>query len=90
MMRILLFLGTNVAILVLISFTFRLLGIEGLERLWGDEPTLVRRALAITAPLLPGRPRAGIGNTRFGAAVSARIGAGAVPAGGRLHQFIKS
>jgi heat shock protein HtpX len=30
MMRILLFLGTNVAILVLISFTFRLLGIEGL------------------------------------------------------------
>ena len=30
MMRILLFLGTNVAILVLISFTFRLLGIESL------------------------------------------------------------
>jgi len=30
MMRILLFLGTNVAILVLISFTFRLFGIEGL------------------------------------------------------------
>ncbi len=30
MMRIFLFLGTNVAILVLISFTFRLLGIEGL------------------------------------------------------------
>jgi heat shock protein HtpX len=30
MMRILLFLGTNVAILVLISFTFSLLGIEGL------------------------------------------------------------
>jgi heat shock protein HtpX len=30
MMRIALFLGTNLAILVLISFTFRLLGIEGL------------------------------------------------------------
>lgn len=63
-----------------------LLGIEGLERLWGDEPTLVRRALAITAPLLPGRPRVGIGNTRFGAAVAARIGAGAIPAGGRRQE----
>ena len=63
-----------------------LLGIEGLERLWGDEAALVRRALAITTPLLPGEPRVGIGNTRFGAGVAARIGAGAVPAGGRREE----
>ena len=63
-----------------------LLGIEGLERLWGDEPALVRRALALTAPLLPGRPRTGIGNTRFGAAVAARLGAGIIPPGGRRQE----
>ena len=63
-----------------------LIGIEGLDRLWGDEPALVQRALAIVAPLLPGRPRIGIGNTRFGAAVAARIGAGSIPAGGREEE----
>ena len=63
-----------------------LLGIEGLARLWGDEPTLVRRALDIVLPLLPGRPRIGIGNTRFGAAVAARVGAGVIPAGGRREE----
>ncbi len=62
------------------------IGIEGLARLWGDEPTLVERALAIVEPLLPGPPRVGIGNTRFGAAVAARIGAGAIPAGGRREE----
>ena len=59
-----------------------LVGIEGLARLWGDEAALVRRALALVAPRLPGPPRVGIGNTRFGAAVAARVGAGAVPLGG--------
>ncbi len=63
-----------------------LIGIEGLARLWGDEASLVRRALAIAEPLLPGSPRAGIGNTRFGAAVAAHIGAGAVPPGGRREE----
>ena len=62
------------------------IGIEGLARLWGDEPTLVQRALAIVEPLLPGPPRVGIGNTRFGAAVAARIGTGAIPAGGRREE----
>jgi len=62
------------------------IGIEGLGRLWGDEPALVRRALAIVEPLLPGRPRVGIGNTRFGAAVAARTGAGAIPVGGRREE----
>jgi hypothetical protein len=62
------------------------IGIEGLGRLWGDEPTLVQRALAIVGPLLPGSPRVGIGNTRFGAAVAARIGVGDVPAGGRREE----
>lgn len=50
-------------------------GIEGLARLWGDEPTLVERAAGLLAPLLPGRPRAGIGNTRFGAQVASVVGA---------------
>jgi nucleotidyltransferase/DNA polymerase involved in DNA repair len=59
-----------------------LVGIEGLARLWGDEAALVRRALALLAPRLPGSPRVGIGNTRFGAAVAARVGAGAAALGG--------
>ncbi|MEX1334168.1 MAG: hypothetical protein AB1Z66_02590 [Candidatus Limnocylindrales bacterium] len=64
------------------------IGIEGLGRLWGDEPALVERALAIVEPLLPGPPRVGIGNTRFGAGVAARIGSGvdAIPAGGRREE----
>ncbi len=62
------------------------IGIEGLARLWGDEPELVRRALAMAEPLLPGKPRAGIGNTRFGAGVAARIGATAIPVGGRREE----
>jgi hypothetical protein len=68
------------------GFGRALIGIEGLARLWGDEPTLVRRALGLVAALLPGTPRAGIGNTRFGAAVAARIGAGAIPIGGRQEE----
>lgn len=63
-----------------------LVGIEGLARLWGDEETLVQRALGIVAALLPDRPRVGIGNTRFGAGIAARIGAGAIPAGGRREE----
>lgn len=62
------------------------IGIEGLGRLWGDEPTLVERALAIVEPLLPGSPRVGIGNTRFGAGVAARIGVGHIPAGGQREE----
>ncbi|MFN8619290.1 MAG: DNA polymerase Y family protein [Chloroflexota bacterium] len=51
-----------------------LVGIEGLERLWGSEPELVARAVALLAPILPGSPRAGVGNTRFGAQVAAIAG----------------
>lgn len=60
-----------------------LLGIEGLARLWGDEPTLARRVSATVQPLLPGPPRMGIGNTRFGAQVAAvtSTGLGVIPAG---------
>src|SRR5215210_4211588 len=56
------------------SFGRVLLGIEGLHRLWGDEPTLVARVVQ-AARQLPGGPRAGIGNTRFGAQVAAVVGA---------------
>jgi len=48
--------------------------LDGLERLWGPEPVLVARIGSALAPLLPGRPRAGIGGTRFTAAVAARVG----------------
>ena len=63
-----------------------LIGIEGLARLWGDEPTLVERAVERVAASLPGRPRTGIGNTRFGSEVAARIGAQAIPLGGDLEE----
>jgi protein ImuB len=58
-----------------------LLGIEGLHRLWGAEDVLAGRVLAAVAPLLPGAPRVGIGNTRFGAAVAAVRGE-VIPVGG--------
>ena len=61
-----------------------LLGIEGLHRLWGDEQTLAARMADAVRPLLPGEPRMGIGNTRFGAQVAAVIGRGrleAIPVG---------
>ena len=41
------------------AFGQAFMGIEGLGRLWGDERTLIGRATALTASLLPGRPRAG-------------------------------
>ena len=50
-----------------------LLGIEGLERLWGDEAAIARRALTAVGALLPGIPRAGVGNTRFGSSVAASM-----------------
>jgi hypothetical protein len=66
------------------SFGQVLLGIEGLHRLWGDEQALAGRVLEIVGRLLPGEPRIGIGNTRFGAQVAAVVGRGrleAIPAG---------
>ena len=53
-----------------------LLGIEGLHRLWGDDAQLTERIVAAARPLLPGEPRVGIGNTRFGAQVAAVVGRG--------------
>jgi len=53
-----------------------LLGIEGLHRLWGDEAALTGRVVDIVARLLPGKPRIGIANTRFGAQVAAVVGQG--------------
>ncbi|HEY8169082.1 MAG TPA: hypothetical protein VIF84_10225 [Candidatus Limnocylindrales bacterium] len=55
------------------AFGRALLGIEGLDRLWGDESTLTARARAAVAATLPAAPRAGIGNTRFGAGVAASL-----------------
>jgi protein ImuB len=55
-----------------------LLGIEGLHRLWGHEETLTSRVVDIVARLLPGKPRIGIANTRFGAQVAAVVGRGSL------------
>jgi protein ImuB len=55
------------------AFGRALLGIEGLDRLWGDETALVARVRAALELFLPAAPRAGIGNTRFGAAVAAGL-----------------
>jgi hypothetical protein len=55
------------------------LGIEGLARLWGAEPVLVERVVAAVARLLPGAPRTGVGNTRFGAQVAAVVGGSRAP-----------
>lgn len=63
------------------AFGRAFLGIEGLARLWGAEPLLLERVVAVVAPLLPVSPRTGIGNTRFGAQVAAVVGAGPIPVG---------
>ena len=73
------------------AFGRALLGIEGLDRLWGDEATLTARARAAVAALLPVAPRAGIGNTRFGAGVAASMAREAtslvaIPVGGAAEE----
>lgn len=45
--------------------------LDGLERLWGPEEVLVARVRSALAPVLPGRPRAGIAGTRFAATLAA-------------------
>ena len=49
------------------------LGIDGLERLWGEEPVLLGRIAAALAPHVPGPLRAGIAGTRFGSIVAAVV-----------------
>lgn len=45
--------------------------LDGLERLWGPEPLIASRIGKALAEVLPGPPLAGIGGTRFVAAVAA-------------------
>jgi protein ImuB len=45
--------------------------LDGLERLWGPEPFMAGRIGEALAEILPGLPLAGIGGTRFVAAVAA-------------------
>jgi protein ImuB len=53
--------------------------LDGLERLWGPESLVVQRIGEALAGTLPGPPLAGIGGTRFAAAVAAtRAGLGGV------------
>ncbi len=47
--------------------------VDGLERLWGAEPILVERMRGALAPVLPGRPRAGIAGTGFAATLAAAL-----------------
>jgi len=53
--------------------------VDGLERLWGDEPELVGRLVGALATVLPGSPRPGIAGTRFAATVAAGHTAPAQP-----------
>jgi protein ImuB len=55
--------------------------LDGLERLWGPEPLMANRIGEALADVLPGPPLAGIGGTRFVAAVAASL-AGRDTAGG--------
>ena len=45
--------------------------VDGLERLWGEEPEIVGRLIVALAGILPGSPRPGIAGTRFAATVAA-------------------
>jgi hypothetical protein len=47
--------------------------LDGLERLWGAEPLAAGRMGESLAGILPGPPLAGIGGTRFAAAVAAAL-----------------
>ena len=47
--------------------------LDGLERLWGPEPLIASRIGEALAAILPGPPLAGIGGTRFVAAVAASL-----------------
>jgi hypothetical protein len=47
--------------------------LDGLERLWGPEPAMVRRIDEALVSILPGPPLAGIAGTRFAAAVAAAL-----------------
>ncbi|MGD0862627.1 MAG: hypothetical protein ABSA21_07680 [Candidatus Limnocylindrales bacterium] len=56
--------------------------LDGLERLWGPEPLIAGRIGEALAEVLPGPPLAGIGGTRFVAAVAASLAGREVAAGG--------
>ena len=56
------------------------LGIDGLGRLWGEEPVLLGRIAVALAPHVPGPIRAGIAGTRFGALVAAIVARERLPA----------
>ncbi len=64
--------------------------LDGLERLWGPEPLIAGRIGEALAEVLPGLPLAGIGGTRFVAAVAASLAgkegtASGEVGGARLH-----
>ena len=61
------------------AFGSAYLGIEGLGRLWGDEPTLLERVAGALEPLLPGPPRAGIGGSRTAARIAAVVARDRLP-----------
>ncbi|MEO8208018.1 MAG: hypothetical protein ABI598_03195 [Chloroflexota bacterium] len=63
--------------------------VDGLELLWGPEATMVERIDRAMAPILAGRGRSGIAETRFAAMIAAAAAEPgslvAVPPGGEAH-----
>lgn len=53
--------------------------VDGLEPLWGPEPSLVERLTDALAAVLPGPPRVGVAGTRFAATVAAGYAVPAAP-----------
>jgi len=65
--------------------------LDGLERLWGPEPLMVRRIAEALAVILPGPPLAGIAGTRFAAAAAAALaGKGAAASGAVSLRLVES
>ncbi|MDQ3871786.1 MAG: DNA polymerase Y family protein [Chloroflexota bacterium] len=67
------------------NFGEAFLGVEGLARLWGDETALLGRVTAAVGAIVPGPPRSGFGNTRFGARVAAIVRRSIPPGGATVE-----
>ena len=64
--------------------------LDGLKRLWGPEPLIASRIAEALAGTLPGQALAGIGGTRFAAAVAASIAGRTSPQEGLFLHVVEA